>query len=185
MVLFYLQLRTLKSYMTNHTTMVASWNKFRSIQNLMLRPKWRLWLKILSLHLLISFVWRNVHQFFLWGRTHNRHKIGYRFQTTWLQQIFSSFLVIGSAIKHLVCILRNSFSHFSLLTSLLDKTSLASKSTFKHSNSLSFSREFLANFLYFSTNLLDSLSLAIKSSFSQINLLKFLRNFFCSFFKSF
>ena len=65
MILFSLQLTTLGSYMTNHTTMVAGWNKLKSIQNLRLRPKRRLWLKSLSLHLLISFVWRNVHQFFL------------------------------------------------------------------------------------------------------------------------
>ena len=39
MVLFPLQLMTLRSYMTNHTTMVASWNKLRSIQSLRLRPK--------------------------------------------------------------------------------------------------------------------------------------------------
>ena len=56
MVLFSLQLMTLRSYMTNHTTMVTSWNKLRSIQNLKLRPKRRLWLKSLSLYLLISFV---------------------------------------------------------------------------------------------------------------------------------
>ena len=62
--------------------------------------------------------------------------------TTWLQQIFSSFSAIGLAIKHLACILRDSFSHFSLSTSYLDKTSLASKSTIKHSKSFSFSREF-------------------------------------------
>ena len=42
MGLFSLQLMTLRSYMTNHTTMVASWNKLRSIQSLRLRPKWRL-----------------------------------------------------------------------------------------------------------------------------------------------
>ena len=42
MVLFPLQLMTLRSYMTNHTTIVASWNKLRSIQNLRLRPKQRL-----------------------------------------------------------------------------------------------------------------------------------------------
>ena len=77
MVLFTLQLMTLRSYMTNHTTMVASWNKLRSIQSLRLRPKWKLWLNSLSLHLLISFMWRNVHRFVLWSRTHNRHKIGY------------------------------------------------------------------------------------------------------------
>ena len=65
MVLFSLQLRIIRSYMTNHTTMVASWNKLRSLQNLKLRPKWRFWLKSLSLHLLISFVWRNVHRFVL------------------------------------------------------------------------------------------------------------------------
>ena len=60
-VLFSLQLWTFRSYMTNHTTMVVSWNKLRSIQNLRLRPKQRLWHKSLSIHLLISFVWRNVH----------------------------------------------------------------------------------------------------------------------------
>ena len=42
MVLFSLQLMTLRSYMTNHTTIVASLNKLRSIQNLRLRPKWNL-----------------------------------------------------------------------------------------------------------------------------------------------
>ena len=77
MVLFPLQLMTLRSYMTNYTTMVASWNKLRSIQSLRLRHKRRLWLNSLSLHLFISFMWRNVHRFVLWGRTHNRHKIGY------------------------------------------------------------------------------------------------------------
>ena len=77
MVLFPLQLMTLRSYMTNHTTMAASWNKLRFIQNLSLRPKQRLWLNNLSLPLLISFMWRNVHQFVFWDRTHNRHKIKY------------------------------------------------------------------------------------------------------------
>ena len=71
------------------------------------------------------------------------HTIGTKSDTTtWLQQIFSSFFAISSATKHLACILRDSFSHFSSSTSLLDKTNLASKSTFKHSNSFSFSREF-------------------------------------------
>ena len=80
MILFSLQLMTLRSYMTNHTTMVTSWNKLRFIQNLRLRPKQmlRLWLKSLSLHLLISFMWRNVHGFVLWDRTHNKHKIEYQ-----------------------------------------------------------------------------------------------------------
>ena len=77
MFLFSLQLMTLRSYMTNHTTMVASWNKLRSIQNLRLRPKRKLWFNSLSLHLLISFMWMNVHRFVLWGRTHNGHKIEY------------------------------------------------------------------------------------------------------------
>ena len=40
--------------------------------------------------------------------------------TPWLQQIFSSFLEIGSTIKHLACILRDSFSHLRSSTSLLD-----------------------------------------------------------------
>ena len=61
MVLFSLQLGALKSYMTDHIAIVVSWNELRSIQNLKLRPKWRLWLKRLSLHIFISFVWRNVH----------------------------------------------------------------------------------------------------------------------------
>ena len=39
MILFFLQQGTLRSYVTNYTTMVASWNKLRSIQNLKLRPK--------------------------------------------------------------------------------------------------------------------------------------------------
>ena len=39
---FWEGIRTLRSYMTNHTTMMASQNKLRSIQNLRLRPKWRL-----------------------------------------------------------------------------------------------------------------------------------------------
>ena len=77
MILFSLQLMTLRSYTTNHTTMVASWNKLKSIQSLRLKSKRRLWLNSLSLHLLIYFMWRNVHQFVIWGRTHNRHKIGY------------------------------------------------------------------------------------------------------------
>ena len=77
MGLFFVQLMTLRSYMTTYTTMVVSWNKLRSIQSLSVRPKWRLLLNSLSLHLLISFMWRNVHQFVLWGRTYNRHKIEY------------------------------------------------------------------------------------------------------------
>ena len=39
MVLFSLQLGTLRSYVTDHTAMVASWDKLRSIKNLRLRPK--------------------------------------------------------------------------------------------------------------------------------------------------
>ena len=116
MVLFSLQLWTLRSYMTNHTTMVTSWNKLRSIQNLRLKPKWRLCLKSLSLHLLISFVWRNIHQFVFWGRTHNKHKIGYH------NMIATNIFIIfskGTTIKHLACILRDSFSHFSSLINLL------------------------------------------------------------------
>ena len=52
MVLFPLQLMTLRSYMTNHITMMTSWNKFRSIQSLRLRSKRRVWLNSLSFHLL-------------------------------------------------------------------------------------------------------------------------------------
>ena len=65
MSLFSLQLITLRSYMTNHTTMVASRNKLRSTQFPRMGPKQRLRLKSLSLHILISFMWRNVHQFVL------------------------------------------------------------------------------------------------------------------------
>ena len=78
MVLFSLQHGTLKSYMTDHTTMVASRNKFRSIQILRMRPKRRLWLKSLSLQFFISFVWKNVHRFVFRVRTHNGHKIRFR-----------------------------------------------------------------------------------------------------------
>ena len=181
MILFSLKLTTLVSYMTNHTTMVAGWNKLKSIQNLSLRPKQRFWLNSIFLHLLISFMWRNVHWFVLWGRTHNRHKIGYH------NMIATNIFIIFRNrfnIKHLACSLRDSFSHFSSSTSFLDKTSLASKSIFNHLNPFSFLREFSASFLYFSTYLLVSLSLAIKSSFSQNNLLKFLLNFLAFFFKS-
>ena len=76
MILFSLQHGTLRSYVTYHTTMVARRNKLRSIQLLRMRPKWRLRLKILSLHFLVSFRWRNVHWFVFRGRIHNRHKIG-------------------------------------------------------------------------------------------------------------
>ena len=89
MVLFSLQHGTLRSYVTDHTTMVASRNKFRSIQILRMRPKWRLWLKSLSLHFLISFVWRNVHRFVFRGRTHNGHKI--RFHNMIATKIFFLF----------------------------------------------------------------------------------------------
>ena len=65
MSLFSLQLMTLRSYTTNHTTMVASRNKLRSTQFPRMGPKQRLRLKSLSLHILISFMWRNVHQFVL------------------------------------------------------------------------------------------------------------------------
>ena len=65
MGLFSLQLMTLRSYMTNHTTMVASRNKLRSTQFPRMGPKQKLRLKSLSLYLLISFMWRNVHRFVL------------------------------------------------------------------------------------------------------------------------
>ena len=118
MIFFYLQLMTLRSYVTNHTTMVASWNKLRSIQNLRLRPNGGF-----GLRAFLSTFW-----FLLCGGMYTNfsfeveHTIGIKSgATTWLQQIFSSFLAIGSAIKHLTCILRDSFSHFSSSTSLLDK----------------------------------------------------------------
>ena len=56
MVLFSLQLMALRSYIINHTTMVASRNKFRSTQFLRMGPKQRLRLKSLSLHFLVSCV---------------------------------------------------------------------------------------------------------------------------------
>ena len=56
MILFSFQHGTLRSYMTDHTAMVASGNKLRSIQIPRMRPKRRLWLKSLPLHFLISFV---------------------------------------------------------------------------------------------------------------------------------
>ena len=52
-VLFSLQHGTLRSNMTHHTTMVASRNKLRYIQNFWLRPKQRFWLKSLSNHFMI------------------------------------------------------------------------------------------------------------------------------------
>ena len=55
MVLFFLQQGTLRSYVTDHTVIVASLNKLRSIQNLKLRPKRRLRVKSLSLHFLVFF----------------------------------------------------------------------------------------------------------------------------------
>ena len=61
MVLFYLQHRALRSYVTNHTTMMAIRNELRSTQFPRMRPKQRLRLRSLSLHFLFSFVWRNVH----------------------------------------------------------------------------------------------------------------------------
>ena len=73
MVLFSLQHGTLRSYVTNHTTMVVRKNKLRSTQIPRMKPKRKL--KILSLHFLVSFMWRYVHQFVFRGRTHNRHKI--------------------------------------------------------------------------------------------------------------
>ena len=65
MVSFFLQHRALRSYVTDHTAMVAIRNKFRSTKFPRMGPKQRLRLKSLSLHFLISFVWRNVHQFVL------------------------------------------------------------------------------------------------------------------------
>ena len=76
-VLFSFQLGTLWSYVTNHTAIVISWNKLRSIQILRLRPKQRFWLKSLSLHFMIPFMWGNVYRFVFRGRTYNRHKIGF------------------------------------------------------------------------------------------------------------
>ena len=96
MVLFSLQHGSLRSNMTDHTTMVASRNKFRSTQIPRMIPKQRLWLKSLFLHFLISFLWRNVHRFVSRGRTHNRHKIrSHNMIAT--NNIF--FLTIGLAIQ--------------------------------------------------------------------------------------
>ena len=65
MILFFLQHGALRSYETDYTTMVANMNKLRSTQFPRMGPKQRLRLKSFSLHFLISFVWRNVHQFVL------------------------------------------------------------------------------------------------------------------------
>ena len=56
MVLFFLQHGALRSYMTDHTAMVACRNQFRSTQFPRMEPKHRLKLKSLSLRFLISFV---------------------------------------------------------------------------------------------------------------------------------
>ena len=56
MVLFFLQHGALRSYVTNHTTMVASRNKLKSTQFLRMGSKQKLRLKSLSLHFLVSFV---------------------------------------------------------------------------------------------------------------------------------
>ena len=65
MVLFFLQRGALRSYVTDHTPMVVIRNILRSTKFPRMGPKQRLRLKSLSLHLLISFMWRNVHQFVL------------------------------------------------------------------------------------------------------------------------
>ena len=77
MVLFFLQRGALRSYVIDHTAMVASRNKLRSTQFPRMGPKQRLRLKSLSLHFLVSFVWRNVHWFVFRDRTHIRYKIGH------------------------------------------------------------------------------------------------------------
>ena len=56
MVLFSLQHGTMRSNMTDHTTMMKSRNKFRSIQISKMRPKRRLWLKSLSLYSYFNFI---------------------------------------------------------------------------------------------------------------------------------
>ena len=75
-VLLSFQHGTLRSYMTNHTAMVASGNKLRPIQILRLRSKQMFWLESLSLHFMIPFMRSYIHQFVFRGRIHNRHKIG-------------------------------------------------------------------------------------------------------------
>ena len=65
MVLIFLPHGALRSYVTDHTAMVACRNQFRSTQFPKMGPKHRLRLKSHSLHFLISFVWRNVHRFVL------------------------------------------------------------------------------------------------------------------------
>ena len=65
MILFFLQHGTLRSFMTDHITIVASRNKLRSTQLPRMGPKQRLRFKCLSLNFLISFVWRNVYRFVL------------------------------------------------------------------------------------------------------------------------
>ena len=144
MVLFSFQHETLWSYVNDHTAIVVSENKLRSIQIPRMRPKQKLRLKSFSLHFLVSFVWRNVHRFVFRDRTHNRNKIGqHNMIATNIFYLFSTRF----SNQTLGFVLRNLFSHLRSSTSLLNKTSLAFKSTFKHSNSLSFSRECSARFL--------------------------------------
>ena len=102
MVLFFLQYETLWFYVTDHTTMVTSENKFRSIQILKTRPKQKLRLKSLSFHFLVSFVWRNVHRFVFRGRTHIRHKIGhYNMIATKIYFLFSDMFNNQTLDMHL------------------------------------------------------------------------------------
>ena len=56
MILFFLQHGALRSYVTDHTIMVAIRNKLRSTQFPRMGPKQRLRLKSLSLHFLVSCV---------------------------------------------------------------------------------------------------------------------------------
>ena len=120
MVLFSLQLMTLRSYMINHTTMVQVGTNLDPSKVL----GWDL-NEGFDLTAFLSTFW-----FLLCGEMYTNlsfeveHTIGTKSSTTtWLQQIFSSFLAIGSTIKHLACNLRYLFSHFSSSTSLLDKKS--------------------------------------------------------------
>ena len=89
MILFFLEQGTLRSYVTDHKAMVASWNKFRSIQNLRLRPKRRLKLKSLYLHFWFLLGEEMYTDLSLEVELTTGTKSGL---TTWLQQIFSSFL---------------------------------------------------------------------------------------------
>ena len=103
-VLFPLQLMTLRSYMTNYTQLWQVETNLDPSKTLV----WDL-NRGFDLIAFLSTFW-----FLLCGGIYTDLSLKVELTigtksgtTTWLQQIFSSFLVIGSAIKHIACILRD------------------------------------------------------------------------------